>query len=36
MAKTGKITVCAGPGEEFVVREHELPQVEVLVVQGVE
>ncbi|NIM92403.1 MAG: zinc-binding dehydrogenase [Anaerolineales bacterium] len=28
MAKTGKITVCAGPGEEFVIREHELPEVE--------
>jgi threonine dehydrogenase-like Zn-dependent dehydrogenase len=28
MAKTGRITVCAEPGADFVIREHELPKVE--------
>jgi L-iditol 2-dehydrogenase len=28
MAETGRITVCAGPGADFVIREHELPKVE--------
>jgi L-iditol 2-dehydrogenase len=28
MAKTARITVCDGPGADFVIREHELPAVE--------
>jgi L-iditol 2-dehydrogenase len=28
MAKKGRITVCAGPGKDFVIREQELPKVE--------
>ncbi len=28
MARTGRITVCNGPGADFVIREHELPEVE--------